>query len=178
MKSLKKFLPLIVVCVLGVAIGYFIVNSNDSENDVDVVDTEISTEKADTRLSVERIVTDSELVKDKYTTTTFPQALADLKFFNASNFTEADLTEYKAGNEYYLTFVHPNTDDFDSIGSFYVDESLKNGFNLVDNLFGANGTKVVYETNFYAVKALSYVKKSNDDSFEVRERIKVFKLNQ
>lgn len=186
--SKKIFLALLIlVIIFGTCLyvrSYIIENGRDVSGGVEITTGQnsidaIAKAQKDKENSMSRIR--RELMQSgqisKSQITTIPELPLNTKLFNPSRFVSGEIVMYQAGLEYTLVFEHKGTQDFDQFGTFYINEAKKNGFKLNTEIYAVNGTKVIYETESFEVRAVSYIKKDVDGTFFVKEKLTFYILN-
>jgi len=179
--SIKFSLEVIlVVVVLFILFKNFALPKEDptpSDLQPEVTDG-IKTSTDDSNTSrIKSLLTDSGVEK-QYTAVELPTLPFEIKLFDASKFTEAEITEYEAGTEYYLSFIFPEITDFDQFADYYSKFAEDEGWELTLNMYGINGTRTIFGKEDVEVQAVAFIRMSEDGTPYIKEKTKVLVLKQ
>lgn len=145
------------------------------EPDTNTPDTTQSTELPPQVSEFQKTLEDSGLVEE-YITTELPQ-IDGLTFYDPSKFVEAEVAQYNAGDEYYLTFDYPGFTEYELLGLYYGQYATENGWDLTFSILGGNGTHNVFNKDNMEVEAMAIIRQAEDGTHFVREKTRVYITN-
>ena len=124
---------------------------------------------------IQKSIRNSEF-KGEYVTAEIPGLPSELKLFDISACQEAEVKEYTAGTEYYLTCIYPSMTNFDQIGDYYIQFAEDNEWEELQNIYGINGIQMAFSSKNIEMRPVAIVRMGEDKIPFVLEKTRVFVL--